>query len=113
MSIRGLEMYAGLSCVNCDDRYLHRLDTLGLLAEFFATRCQEKQGTRMPNIKVCQLFVVRIAIYCRLTLVNLIHTKVFSGSSHPDLAHKICDRFNFFIHCCDLMDANHQLSRFR
>ena len=32
--------------------------------------------------------------------IVILIAKVFSGSSHPDLAHKICDRFDidFIIH---------------
>ena len=40
-----------------------------------------------------------VARYCInatnfLAALILIANKVFSGSSHPDLAHKICDRFD-------------------
>ena len=70
------------------------------------TLCQEieEKPTRMPNIKVllsfpsadCFHFVANFHLDCHLAVTDwilILIAKVFSGSSHPDLAHKICDRF--------------------
>ena len=69
-------------------------ETIGLLAEFFGDHCSLSREGRNKDAEHKGIGLLAIA-----NIVILI-AKVFSGSSHPDLAHKICDRFDidFIIH---------------
>ena len=71
-------------------------ETIGLLAEFFGDHCSLSREGRNKDAEH-----KGIGLLAKLKLgVFILIAKVFSGSSHPDLAHKICDRFDidFIIH---------------